>query len=88
MFHCKGESLPTSVGKLVNLVKIDLQGNNLCGNYFYCNVSFNITLAYLIYILYSGSIPDCFGSLIKLNYLDLCGNQLTGTIAVVYLLYN
>ncbi|KAJ0722219.1 putative leucine-rich repeat-containing, plant-type, leucine-rich repeat domain superfamily [Helianthus annuus] len=73
--------LPEKLGRLKNLVSMDLAYNQLTGNIpdSVGNLSLLKTLQMNINQL-TGSIPDTIGRLSSLNFLDLSYNQLNGSL--------
>jgi hypothetical protein len=73
--------IPTRIGELVSLTKLDLAGNSLDGEIPYSigNMSLLIDLGLNDNKL-NGSIPDSLGSLLNLTRINLGNNSLSGII--------
>jgi Leucine-rich repeat (LRR) protein len=83
-------SIPTELGKLINMQNLDLRINQLSGTPPFAHIawfgstSLPLALKTSSYAL-AGSIPTEFGELINLTYLSLGDNGLSGTPSLLIL---
>ncbi len=73
--------IPDAIGKLNNLINLDLSNNQLSGAVpASLGKLKNLTLLNLDYNQLSGTFPQELGSLVKLKYLSMAGNSLSGNL--------